>query len=96
MSKNVKHTPGPWKASGTSVYAETGREIIFGAYNMWLGEIEERKANARLIAAAPELLEALESTAAALAEIQNQETCDCEDLLRFACAAIARARGENK
>ena len=57
--KEVKHTPGPWEACGKAVHAETGREIVFGGHNTRSGSDEEQRANARLIAAAPELLEAL-------------------------------------
>lgn len=52
-----KGTPGPWKARNL------GTEIaVFGSYRlcgMTGGEIQRDKANARLIAAAPDLLDAL-------------------------------------
>ena len=65
---NAKHTPGPWKA----VYSEYGEEIWFGGNDgpgMW--EIEGAEAylpgdhdeQARLIAAAPDMLEALRAIA---------------------------------
>ena len=70
----TKHTPGPWKRCGEDrdgcpcglVYA-TGAD--FGIATTYLSEygfeapmpdVEARKANARLIAAAPEMLETLE------------------------------------
>jgi hypothetical protein len=55
---DTKHTPGPWQSSGTAVYAENGREILFGAHNTRSGDADERRANARLIAASPDLLAA--------------------------------------
>ena len=60
-TNETKHTPGPWKAVGLTVcqVPPGGREIIFGAHNTRSGDKDERQANARLIAAAPELLEAL-------------------------------------
>lgn len=62
----MKHTPGPWEAVGTGVYAETpngSREIIFSRHNTRSAEEPERRANARLIAAAPELYAALREMA---------------------------------
>ena len=47
------HTPGPWKVNHGSVYTIDDKPIT-GSF------ATEREANARLIAAAPELLEALE------------------------------------
>ncbi|KKL66029.1 hypothetical protein LCGC14_2149090 [marine sediment metagenome] len=50
-----KHTPGPWTVEeGPSVYARNREPVA----NM--GFTEAREANAKLIAAAPELLKALE------------------------------------
>ncbi len=50
---NTKHTPGPW----TYDAANTGSILHpYGVVQVG-GESEEREANARLIAAAPELLE---------------------------------------
>lgn len=57
--KPIAHTPGPWKVDKIhdfGVVADTG--IVA---EVWHGEKDEKKANARLIAAAPELLEALEN-----------------------------------
>jgi hypothetical protein len=59
-----EHTPGPWKNIALSVY---GPDIIdkrskpiakVGGKTFCLGEAEVFHANARLIAAAPDLLEA--------------------------------------
>ncbi len=52
MSETVKHTPGPWRNNGQTVFNLVGDEICTcGKYVDW-----EHNANARLIAAAPELL----------------------------------------
>lgn len=69
MSANAKHTPGPWHVSryATDTPDEPGTEIhaavadVFGntvAGVALRGTSENDNANARLIAAAPELLEA--------------------------------------
>lgn len=54
----LKHTPGPWSSNGSEILAQDKIHIV--AYinpdysnEMWIGD-------ARLIAAAPELLEALQ------------------------------------
>ena len=60
MSEKQTHTPGPWVAMGKAVYTESDnptREILWGGHNTRSASDEEKKANARLIAAAPELFE---------------------------------------
>ena len=59
----MKHTQGTWKARGRNVWSDNGRFIcvvpISGAKVSEICEIEEAEANARLIASAPAMLEAL-------------------------------------
>ena len=62
---NTKHTPGPWNVSPsakastlTRVFDETGK-LVASANGPGLFEGGEAEANARLIAAAPDLLAAL-------------------------------------
>ncbi len=55
----MRYTPGPWKVSINSVgqrWVESGEENIA----LCIGENEQATANARLIAAAPDLVEALD------------------------------------
>ena len=59
--RNAKHTPGPWKL--TDAYTVEGQDgqAITEVYDQSANVLcEETIANAALIAAAPELLEALE------------------------------------
>lgn len=65
-----KHTPGPWRArtEGTelnpdwiAVFNSTGKWALATANQSAGIDREEAKANARLIAAAPEMLDALEN-----------------------------------
>lgn len=58
----MKHTPGPWEASQWRVCHSVGGDIgvICDTANNAKTRTEENMANAKLIAAAPELLEALE------------------------------------
>jgi hypothetical protein len=67
MTEEVKHTPGPWKVymatTGFHVIgigkASDGQGITDGGFGVWGGGDAESLANARLLAAAPDLLEAL-------------------------------------
>lgn len=99
---SAKHTPGPWEfghgytpgASTFDLYGPGGREVIASAMyeNMWLSayDADTNAANARLIASAPDLLEALQSLVANLAEGDFIS----ETRIDAARAAIARATGE--
>lgn len=85
--KEFKGTPGPW------YWDEEGlgnkNHIVFG--KEYPAEMTS-KANKDLIAAAPELLEALQRCESVLSNIQL-EVCDVQDLL-YARAAIKKALGE--
>ena len=102
----AKNTPGPWEAIGTGVYAEK-LEIIFPAHNTRSADDDEKRANARLMAAAPTLLEVLEHTLEGLRNIAPKHlikhdcfnwnahvagACPCS--LCLGKRAIAQARGE--
>jgi hypothetical protein len=70
MNKYTKHTPGPWELSNDHkpspyVIRQVGRfgglaSVKFHGFNKTERAREEQAANARLIAAAPDLLDALE------------------------------------
>lgn len=99
MSEN-KHTPGPWVATTTP--AGKGKVTDsngFSIANTTAGPYLEQRTNARLIAAAPEMLEALEKAApyipgnacdakAAL----NKPVSECY-ILPMVQDAIAKAKG---
>jgi hypothetical protein len=58
----AKHTPGPWVVDGKQAWVTQGTRDLPIAALLWptsLRSEDETMANARLIAAAPELLEAL-------------------------------------
>lgn len=65
---NAKHTPGPWACVSTSNHAHDYRLINPDksplAHRSEYNDHSEKYANARLIAAAPDLLTALEKIAA--------------------------------
>lgn len=92
-----KHTPGPWTATKFNpatgeiddcyLYVEPGISVIERKVK---GRDQHDTANARLIAAAPDLLEALELADAAL----SGANMNMNVVERKVKAAIARARGE--
>ena len=95
------YTPGPWVLSGNNIRSRTDHSVVirlpaqtprYGAG--WA--IERGDADARLIAAAPELLEALEFLVTVASgegpPVPERELLqDCVDKAR---AAIAKAKGE--
>ena len=63
---NTKHTQGPWKLVGSTTVSDADQSVgIANVSTYSIGE-DEAAANARLIAAAPELLEALKDYESAL------------------------------
>jgi hypothetical protein len=104
----MKHTPGPWEVAyldknGQAVVKAEHIEIAT-CWHHCVGSIEKQmQANARLIAAAPELLEALQEAYGAPTDLTNAkchvgittvERCHrCSRELK-ARAAIAKATGE--
>jgi hypothetical protein len=99
----MKHTPGPWRiveqTSTIVVVTESQSKTKYGAsrYACIGGfdgsipeQLSEAMANARIIAAAPDLLEALEM----LAAVDFGADGSVERGARLARIAIAKARGE--
>ena len=68
----AEHTPGPWRADSPFVSAPSGELIAKVATST--------KADARLIAAAPELLAALEQALAVLGSDEMRLACDLAGL----------------
>lgn len=83
----ITHTPGPWRCVGHRQIATT-QGAWLPICEVWSGGvgIEQADANERLIAAAPELLEALEIAVAALWPYSDEA--------KQARATIAKATGE--
>ena len=88
-----EHTAGPWEARWTSVRATArvfATSVYFGELaTCWDGgeiSTKERDANARLIAAAPDMLEAL--------ELVMREEVLAVGVEMIVSSAIAKAKGE--
>lgn len=96
-----KHAPGPWTAQGLAIVA-SDRSFVGRVYP-WCADPQDAecaKGNARLIAAAPELLEALELAVQhynewASAELPHDLDEERLPWLAPARAAIAKAKGES-
>ncbi len=93
---DVQHTPGPWHTVGLDKNAQrvvASQHIeIATCWHHCVGSIErEMEANARLIAAAPEILEAL--TMIHRIMIQRDMVEDEREVVDQAWAAINKAKG---
>jgi hypothetical protein len=96
----TKHTPGPWVARQSAhgpidIFDSQERDVV----TVYGGGVpsEHKQANARLIAAAPELLDALKAMDAAICEgfeTQAGRMAGRKALIA-ARAAIAKAEGRN-
>ena len=113
-----KHTPGPWNNRGgiilnAPLYGEINCDLVWPedrSFDIaWIPPGTNAKANARLIAAAPELMDALEAAQQWFADLVidgdnwkggstptlTQEMCDrCAQMQGPISAAIAKAKGE--
>lgn len=94
MAQTGNHTPGPWKIEGDPL---SHRWFWLSTANLpaplfemkaVVGHPDEISANARLIAAAPELLEALNEAFDFLGGVD-----DAGAIRATICAAIAKAEG---
>jgi len=102
-----KHTPGPWKAQLRDGYGgqwEVERQwevVATGETERWIADADSLtgcdEANARLIAAAPELLEALQEIAeCGSASMVANVWVELARVQNIARAAIAKATGEDQ
>lgn len=92
------HTPGPWRFEPgdkfTKPYVVRGRE---GGFQVMGLSTEREEADAKLIAAAPDLLEALEAMvfAAGAVAVPHEGERKCLQLgVDIALKAIAKAKGD--
>lgn len=90
----TKHTPGLWKNDNRDIRRADG-ELIASCRTKQIAPLEE-EANARLISAAPELLDALDTLVSAIKHVAG-DTCSDARLnpaFRLALQAVSKARGE--
>ena len=103
-----KFTPGPWEREESdypsmeeTILEGCGRVVGSGYTICQMADFSEEKlaANAHLIAAAPELYEALEEFVTETRAYQSPECEECPivgPILRIADKALAKARGEQQ
>ena len=94
----TKHTPGPWTTSRDAVSAGHVQITVYAEETgMRVATVFEREANARLIAAAPDLLVALIDCVSMLEAIQAEDPEDWRAApylqMQQAQAAIHKATG---
>lgn len=87
----TKHTPGPWNFHGSTLVQDKGNRLNLGTFHEAPGLGTAADSNARLIAAAPDLLAALQD----LCRLSIWNNASDYDRARVtkARAAIARATG---
>jgi len=94
---DTQHTPGPWSSDTDAYVINNSDEVLADVFYIEshspdLDPRLIRKANARLIAAAPELLAALEDLLWAVTGFGDFEECYPEEVAN-ARAAIIKATG---
>lgn len=102
----MSHTPGPWTVQGQAVLSDRPypewkqiAEVRIGNADNWSDP--EGESNARLIAAAPELLAALRaarddlSDLLEVADLTDEGVADTTAVLNQVIAAIATAEGRS-
>ena len=91
------HTKGPWVMDRyQQLRSPDGVQVgVWGAGISWVSRSDEAEANARLIAAAPDLLEACKALVAAMRRYEVEVDGDApqahRDMMDHADAAITRA-----
>ena len=82
----TEHTPGPWEAQESTVYQIDG-------YGLCYVEGKRAEADARLIAAAPDMKEALEGVMRMTFE--DLSAVESGEIIEAAVRSLAKARGED-
>lgn len=97
----MSHTPGPWTieeygdedAPSLVIHKDSGTRVCFMATPGSHGDPARIEADAHLIAAAPDMYEAIEQ---ALDDMGVEGRCDCGQAKEMLRAALAKATGESK
>ena len=85
------NSPGPWHTQGCTIYA--GKDRVAQTWDTWYDGLPTptMEADAGLIAAAPEMLAALEGALVAVRYLDDHE--GAEELMQQVCEAIIKAKG---
>jgi hypothetical protein len=92
----TKWKPGPWESQHTAGHDAHGHTAVYATDGRDVALVYDGDANARLIAAAPELYSALEYCFDRLEVLEDADEATALDLgaLRAAREALTKARGE--
>lgn len=83
----AKHTPGPWTHSEDGVIVDAAGKQLASVFP------RDRAANARLIAAAPDLLEACRAALYGVVDRGGPDGLSQTEVVDYLTAAIAKAEG---
>ena len=95
----MQYTEGPWWVEPSADGSADGREVCdgYGHTATVYGESDVAAANARLIAAAPELLEALIAAKGTIEYLlANSDNGPAENCIELIASAIAKAEGRTE
>lgn len=97
LAQSGQHTPGPWaiESGGLNRYVveESTGNVLASLNYPSHRDIDNERANARLIAAAPELLQALELAKATIERLHRHAPNSAKGTLDVVSSAIAKAQG---
>lgn len=88
----MKHTQGPWSTDGNGTCVAMGSQVVITDTAPDGATLEEKQANARLIAAAPVLLAALADVAAGYQQMLDVMPVAWQAVDAIVQAAIAKAK----
>lgn len=97
----MSYTKGPWGFEHTKTYDDLNRECfrVYGLGDVNIakvsGDITEENANAHLIAAAPDLLEACESSLEYFYRLQSEGADGFDSVIEALEQAISKAEGKD-
>ena len=96
----TQHTPGPWHVATRRNEFHSERVFAGSRYIACIGgsddTVDEQKANAHLIAASPELLEALEDVTDRLDWLNSDDNARIMEATDKARSAIAKAKARGE
>ena len=96
--KQVTHTPGPWAIEDCTPGESTGLRFAINSENNVIARTtdgwKEAQANARLIAAAPEMLEMCKLLEECMETIDGKDGYDASYELAKVRAVLAKVEGE--
>ena len=98
MSEKVTHTPGPWLVEDCTPGESTGLRFAINSKDNVIARTtdgwKEAQANARLIAAAPEMLEMCKLLEECMETIAGKDGYDASYELAKVRAVLAKVEGE--